>query len=101
MNHRKAGVARALINKIQSVGEILNLNKIKAETSSTFDSAVVFYQKNKWTEVCFYPMEKQKLSIYFSKVRSVYYTTFSWSSIIYCINGMKLVTFMKDIASHH
>ena len=53
-NHRKAGVARALVNKIQSVGEILNLTKIKAETSSTFDSAVVFYQKHHWTEVIFY-----------------------------------------------
>ena len=50
-NHRKAGVARALVNKIQSVGEILNLNKIKAETSSTFHSAVAFYQRNNWTEV--------------------------------------------------
>ena len=53
INHRKAGVARALVNKIQSVAEILNLNKIKAETSSTFDSAVVFYQKHSWTEVFF------------------------------------------------
>ena len=53
INQRKAGVARALVNKIQSVGEMLNLNKIKAETSSTFDSAVVFYQKHHWTEVIF------------------------------------------------
>ena len=51
MNHRKCGVAAALIEKIIRVGAILKVDRIKAQTSNAQESAIAFYNKNNWSEV--------------------------------------------------
>ena len=49
--HRKSGIAAALVDKIQRVGAILKVEKIKAETGNGQVAVMAFYHRNNWTEV--------------------------------------------------
>ena len=89
-NHRKSGIAAALVDKIESVAAILKVEKIKAETGNGQVAAMAFYHKNNWTEVSII----LNLNEFFKNILK--------ASRVYhpgIIHGIKLVTFFKYVDS--